>query len=111
MVNLSVMPLSDKVRMMIKPANEKVIRLLTLEDVSLFGELNGDDYEYEGGACEYYLRSKLGFERRVDSVSRDVTMVNVVLDINNGVVSVHYDVDKISYYFVGHGVKYEEVPV
>lgn len=110
MVKLSVMSLSDKVRLMVKP-DDNTTRLLTLEDVRLYGELNGDDFTYESGACDYYLRSKLGFEREFGSIAatREVDNVQAVLDINNGVVSVHYEIGGVPYYFVGRGVVYEEV--
>lgn len=108
MVNYSIICCSDKVRMRAKTADHKV-RILTLKGMRLYGQLEGADFNYFGGCCERWLMDVLSFEQRATTLFRWVENVNAIIDVNTGLVTVYYDIDGKTYYFLGEGIEYEVI--
>lgn len=108
MINFTVICCSNKVRMRARTSDHKC-RILTLKDVKMFGQLEGVDHTYMAGNCERYLMNVLGFEQRTTTMFREIDSVNAILDMANGLVSVYYDVNGVTYYFLGEGIEYEVI--
>lgn len=108
MINLTVICCSDKVRLRAKSADHKC-RIITVKGIKMYGQLEGADFHYFGGCCERYLMEALGFEQRSTTLFRWVENVNAIIDVANGLVTVYYDVNGVTYYFLGEGIEYEVI--
>lgn len=81
-------------------------RYFTLKSAAMFGELEGDDFDFAPSRFMEYFRNKLDFMEFRGAVTRPVESLNCIIDASNGIVTIYFELDGVTYYITGRGLEY-----